>query len=98
MEVSHLLFHRIISNRRGHAIGLTACIGRAVPGCVDHIYDLLQDGRSVVLLGSPGVGMTTVLREISRVLSDVKKRRVVVIDTYNQVKLQNRLLCIFHGF
>ena len=54
-------------------------------GCVDHVHDLIHDGRSVVLLGSPGVGMTTVLREIARVLSDAKGRRVVVIDTYNQV-------------
>ncbi len=81
--MSHFL--SIITNRSGRAIGLTASVGRAVLGCVDHIHDLLQDGQSVVMLGRPGVGMTTVLREIARVLSDVKKRRVIIIDTYNQV-------------
>ncbi|XP_072026049.1 uncharacterized protein [Amphiura filiformis] len=75
----------IITNRKGRAIGLTTSVGRAVLGCVDHISDLFQDGQSVVMLGRPGIGMTTVLREIARVLSDTKKRRVIIIDTYNQI-------------
>lgn len=79
--------HRIsaIRNRRGQIIGLTLRVGRAVFGTIDLIRDLVEKGGSVLLLGRPGVGKTTKLREIARVLADEFSRRVVVIDTSNEI-------------
>jgi stage III sporulation protein SpoIIIAA len=79
--------HRIsaIRNRRGDIIGLTLRAGRAVFGTIDLIRDLIEDGRSVLLLGRPGVGKTTKLREIARVLADDFDKRVIVIDTSNEI-------------
>lgn len=79
--------HRIsaIRNRRGEIIGLTLRVGRAVSGTIDRIRDLIEDNRSVLLLGRPGVGKTTKLREIARVLSDDFNKRVIVIDTSNEI-------------
>jgi stage III sporulation protein SpoIIIAA len=77
--------HRIscIRNRRGEIVGLTLRVGRAVYGTIDIIRDLLESGRSILLLGKPGVGKTTLLREAARVLSEGK--RVVVVDTSNEI-------------
>ena len=77
--------HRIagIRNRRGDVIGLTCRIGRAVYGTVDIIADIVEEGKSILLLGAPGVGKTTMLREISRLLSE--KKRVVIVDTSNEI-------------
>jgi stage III sporulation protein SpoIIIAA len=77
--------HRIscIRNRRGDIVGLTLRVGRAVYGTIDIIRDLLESGRSILLLGRPGVGKTTLLREAARVLADQK--RVVVVDTSNEI-------------
>ena len=79
--------HRIsaIRNRRGEIIGLTLRVGRAVYGTIDLIRDLVEDHRSVLLLGRPGVGKTTKLREIARVLADEFHKRVIVIDTSNEI-------------
>jgi len=79
--------HRISSlrNRQGNIIGLTCRIGRAVFGTVSIIRDLLEDKKSIVLLGKPGVGKTTAIREIARVLSDGMKKRVIIIDTSNEI-------------
>ena len=79
--------HRISSlrNRQGNVIGLTCRIGRAVFGTVSIIRDLLEDKKSIVLLGKPGVGKTTAIREIARVLSDGMKKRVIIIDTSNEI-------------
>jgi stage III sporulation protein SpoIIIAA len=79
--------HRIsaLRNRRGEIIGLTLRVGRAVLGTIDLIRDLVESGTSVLLLGRPGVGKTTKLREIARVLSDDLAKRVVVIDTSNEI-------------
>ncbi len=79
--------HRIsaIRNRRGRIIGLTLRVGRAVAGTIDPLRDLLEDGRSLLLLGRPGVGKTTMLREIARVLADEHGKRVIVIDTSNEI-------------
>jgi stage III sporulation protein SpoIIIAA len=79
--------HRIsaIRNRRGDIIGLTLRAGRAVFGTIDLIRDLIEGGRSVLLLGRPGVGKTTKLREIARVLADDFDKRVIVIDTSNEI-------------
>ena len=79
--------HRIsaIRNRHGRIVGLTARVGRAVYGDADIIKDIIKSGRSILLLGQPGVGKTTVLREISRVLADELKQRVVIVDTSNEI-------------
>jgi stage III sporulation protein SpoIIIAA len=79
--------HRIsaIRNRRGEIVGMTCRVGRAVTGTVDLIKDLVMSGRSILLLGRPGVGKTTMLRECARVLSDEKRKRVVIVDTSNEI-------------
>ena len=79
--------HRIsaIRNRRGDIIGLTLRVGRAVFGTIELIRDLVESGRSVLLLGRPGVGKTTKLREVARVLADDAGKRVVIIDTSNEI-------------
>ncbi|MCO5184535.1 MAG: AAA family ATPase [Anaerolineae bacterium] len=77
--------HRIsaIRNRRGDVVGLTCRIGRAVYGTIDIIADLIEEERSVLLLGRPGVGKTTMLREMARILAEDK--RVVIVDTSNEI-------------
>ena len=77
--------HRIsaIRNRRGDIIGLTCRVGRAVFGTIDIIRDLVESGKSILLLGKPGVGKTTLLRETARVLAE--KKRVVIVDTSNEI-------------
>jgi stage III sporulation protein SpoIIIAA len=79
--------HRIsaIRNRTGEVVGLTCRVGRAVFGTVTMVRDLLDTGQSLLLMGRPGVGKTTALREIARVLADDLLRRVVVIDTSNEI-------------
>lgn len=79
--------HRIssIKNRKGKIIGLTCRVGRAIFGTASMIRDLLYHGQSILLLGKPGVGKTTAIREITRVLSDEMERRVVIIDTSNEI-------------
>ena len=79
--------HRIsaIRNRTGEIVGLTCRVGRAVYGTVAMVRDLLDTGQSLLLMGRPGVGKTTALREIARVLADELQRRVVVIDTSNEI-------------
>jgi stage III sporulation protein SpoIIIAA len=77
--------HRIsaIRNRRGDVVGLTCRVGRAVYGTIDIIQDLVESGQSILMLGPPGVGKTTMLREAARVLADQK--RVVIVDTSNEI-------------
>jgi stage III sporulation protein SpoIIIAA len=79
--------HRIsaIRNRNGKIIGLTCRVGRAVFGTIGMIRDLVETGRSILMLGRPGVGKTTALREIARVLADDLNKRVVIIDTSNEI-------------
>ncbi len=79
--------HRIscIRNRQGHVVGLTCRIGRAVYGTIDIIRDVAESGKSTLLLGRPGVGKTTMLREVARVLADDLNRRVVIVDTSNEI-------------
>lgn len=79
--------HRIsaIRNRKGDIVGLTCRIGRAVFGTIQIIGDLIESGESVLLLGRPGVGKTTMLRETARVLADEYRKRVVIVDTSNEI-------------
>lgn len=79
--------HRIsaIRNREGQIIGLTCRVGRAVYGTITIIQDIVASGKSILLLGRPGVGKTTRLREIARVLADDVKRRVIIVDTSNEI-------------
>ena len=75
----------VIRDREGTPVGLTCRVGRAVFGSVRLIQDLIQSGRSVLILGRPGVGKTTILREVARVLADDASRRVVIVDTSNEI-------------
>ena len=77
--------HRIaaIRNRRGDVVGLTCRVGRAVYGTTDIIKDLIESGKSLLILGRPGVGKTTMLREAARILADTT--RVVIVDTSNEI-------------
>ncbi|MFC1899041.1 AAA family ATPase, partial [Chloroflexota bacterium] len=79
--------HRIsaIRNRKGDIIGLTCRVGRAIFGTMKIIDDLIQSGKSVLLLGRPGVGKTTMLREVARVLAVNFKKRVIIVDTSNEI-------------
>ncbi|WP_338873355.1 R3H domain-containing nucleic acid-binding protein [Myxococcus stipitatus] len=79
--------HRVsaIRNRRGQVVGLTLRVGRAVYGTIDMLKDLIGSGRNVLLLGRPGVGKTTKLREVARVLADDLGKRVMVVDTSNEI-------------
>lgn len=79
--------HRIsaIRNRDGKVIGLTCRVGRAVYGTIHIIRDVVESGKSILLLGRPGVGKTTMLREMARVLNDDLNKRVVIVDTSNEI-------------
>ena len=79
--------HRIsaMRNRRSVIVGLTLRVGRAVMGIVDILRDLITSGDSVLLMGRPGLGKTTLLREMARVLADEEGKRVVIVDTSNEI-------------
>jgi stage III sporulation protein SpoIIIAA len=79
--------HRIsaIRNRTGKIVGLTCRIGRAVYGTIDIIGDFVETGKSILIMGRPGIGKTTMLREAARVLADDLGKRVVVVDTSNEI-------------
>nr|YP_010336671.1 hypothetical protein MW557_pgp017 [Rhodospora sordida]UNJ15077.1 hypothetical protein [Rhodospora sordida] len=79
--------HRIscIKNRQGNIIGLTCRVGRAIFGTISIIRDLLERQESILILGKPGVGKTTAIREIARILADEMEKRVVIIDTSNEI-------------
>ncbi len=79
--------HRIscIRNRQGVVVGLTCRVGRAIEGNIEAIRELVESGRSILLLGRPGVGKTTRLRELARFLSSHRRKRVIVIDTSNEI-------------
>ena len=79
--------HRVsvIRNRRGHIVGATCRVGRAISGSATTIEDLIQTGKNILLLGRPGVGKTTMLRETARMISDDLTKRVVIVDTSNEI-------------
>jgi len=79
--------HRIsaIRNRAGKIVGLTCRVGRAVYGTIDIIQDVVETGKSILILGKPGRGKTTKLREVARVLSEDLRKRVVIVDTSNEI-------------
>jgi stage III sporulation protein SpoIIIAA len=77
--------HRIsaIRNRRGHIVGLTCRVGRAVYGTIDILQDIIESGKSILILGRPAVGKTTLLREAARILAET--HRVIIVDTSNEI-------------
>ncbi len=79
--------HRIsaIRNRHGNVVGITCRVGRAVHGTIQMIEDLAYSGKNILLLGRPGVGKTTMLREVARVLADEARKRVIIVDTSNEI-------------
>ncbi len=79
--------HRIsaIRNRSGKVVGLTCRVGRAVYGTIEIIADFVESGKSILIMGRPGIGKTTMLREAARVLADDVDKRVVVVDTSNEI-------------
>lgn len=79
--------HRIsaIRNRKNTIIGLTCRVGRAITGSADLLRDLVKDGASLLLIGPPGVGKTTIIREIARMLADNYEKRVMIVDTSNEI-------------
>jgi len=79
--------HRIsaIRNRNGKIVGLTCRIGRAVYGTIEIIADFVESGKSILIMGRPGIGKTTMLREAARVMADDFGKRVVVVDTSNEI-------------
>src|SRR5204863_1512379 len=79
--------HRIsaLRNRAGKVVGLTLRVGRAVYGTVEILRDIVESGRSMLFLGRPGIGKTTMLREVARVLADDLGKRVIVVDTSNEI-------------
>jgi stage III sporulation protein SpoIIIAA len=79
--------HRVsaIRNRNRDVIGITCRVGRAVLGTINIVKDLVESGRSILILGRPGVGKTTMLREVARVLADEMRKRVIIVDTSNEI-------------
>ena len=79
--------HRIsaLRNRLGEIVGLTCRVGRAMYGTVDIVRDVVESGKSALLVGRPGVGKTTLLREAARVLADELDKRVMIVDTSNEI-------------
>ena len=79
--------HRIsaIRNRSGNIVGLTCRRGRAIYGRVEIIRDLVESAKSILLLGRPGIGKTTMLREVARVVAEDLNKRVIVVDTSNEI-------------
>ena len=79
--------HRIssIRNRKGQVVGITCRVGRSVYGTIKVIEDLVFSGKNILLLGRPGVGKTTMLREVARVLADDARKRVIIVDTSNEI-------------
>jgi len=79
--------HRVscLKNRKGNIIGLTYRVGRAIFGTLTIVRDLLESSQSILILGKPGVGKTTTIREIARILSDEMQKRVIIIDTSNEI-------------
>jgi stage III sporulation protein SpoIIIAA len=79
--------HRVsvIRNRQNRVVGLTLRVGRAIYGTIDMVKDLVGSGLNILLLGRPGVGKTTKLREVARVLADDVGKRVMVVDTSNEI-------------
>src|SRR5438093_1130325 len=79
--------HRVsaIRNRSGRIVGLTMRVGRAVTGTAEIIRDIVISGESILLLGRPGIGKTTILRECARMLAEEQRKRVVIVDTSNEI-------------
>ena len=79
--------HRIscLKNRKDQIIGLTCRVGRSIIGLTNKMRDLLMINKSILVLGHPGIGKTTIIREIARILSNEMEKRVVIVDTSNEI-------------
>lgn len=79
--------HRIscLKNRKGNIIGLTCRVGKTIFGNISIIRDLLESNQSILIIGKPGVGKTTTIREIARIISDEIEKRVIIVDTSNEI-------------
>jgi stage III sporulation protein SpoIIIAA len=79
--------HRIsaLRNRQGDVVGMTLRVGRAVSGVIQIIQDMVASGKNILMVGRPGIGKTTMLRECARVLADDYKKRVIIVDTSNEI-------------
>jgi stage III sporulation protein SpoIIIAA len=79
--------HRIsaIRNRKGDVVGLTCRVGKVVIGTIEAIRDLVESGKSILMMGRPGVGKTTKLREVAKLIADQLQKRVVIVDTSNEI-------------
>ncbi|XP_030828293.1 myb-like protein Q isoform X2 [Strongylocentrotus purpuratus] len=76
---------RLLANIQGEVIGITAKVEHPLPGCLSPLYDIFNKGKSILVVGPTGVGKTTLLREAARVLSDVEKKNVMIIDTLSEI-------------
>lgn len=79
------LWYSLLANLQGEVIGITAKVEHPLPGCLSPLYDIFNKGKSILVVGPTGVGKTTLLREAARVLSDVEKKNVIIIDTLSEV-------------
>ncbi|KAG2447382.1 hypothetical protein HYH02_007710 [Chlamydomonas schloesseri] len=80
--------HRVVATpadaaAAGASAGAAAADGRPV-------MRPLEMPGSLLLVGRPGSGKTTVLRDVARLLADDLDRRVVVVDTSNEIAGDDR--------
>lgn len=78
-------YNSLLANLQGEVIGITAKVEHPLPGCLSPLYDIFNKGKSILVVGPTGAGKTTLLREAARVLSDVEKKNVIIIDTLSEV-------------
>lgn len=85
--------HRIsaLYDRYGILVGMTIRLARVVKGLADPIIPFLLDGKSLLIIGPPGVGKTTLLRDVIRQLAIIYGPKVVIVDTSNEIGGEGRV-------